>query len=182
MQQNSRYLTVGIFSAKFSHLATSFLCRTFGNLELLDEDSSSTHQEATAAVTAESLFVEMLTETSSPSELEADEPSKATSTSLGVGAHGKRSLPRKISQPEGSTRKRRKPYDNEIDSLTSMATKQPDEAKCSGQIIACRLRRCPESLREALELDLLKTAAFAKEILVIKLTHAGSMHLSCQNI
>lgn len=182
MQQNSSNLTIGIFSAKCSHLAT-FLCSTFGNLEqLLDVDSSSTDQEATAVVTAESLFVEMLTETSSRSELEADEPSKGTSTSLGVGTHGKRSLPRKISQHEGSTRKHRKPYDNEIDSMTSMVTKQPDEAKCFGQIIACRLRRCPESLREAMGLDLLKTAAFTKEILVIKLTHAGSMHLSCQNL
>lgn len=128
-----------------------------GKLEPAD-DSSSTDQEATPGVAAESLFVETLTKTSALSELQADEPNKGASTSSGVGAHQEQSVPRKSSQPEGSTRKRKKPY-NETDSLTTMLRKQPDEAECFGQIIACKLRRCPESRREAMELDLLKTAA-----------------------
>lgn len=133
---------------------------TSGNLEQLPtEDSSSTDQEATPGVTAESVFTEMMTETSSSSELEADELNKEASTSSRVGANGKRSMPRKICQPEGSARKRRKPYKNEIDSLASIVTKKPDEAECFGQIIACKLRRCPGRLREAMELDLLTTAS-----------------------
>lgn len=127
-----------------------------GNLEPA-EDSSSADQEVTHGVAAENFFVEALTKTSSLSELQADELNKGASTSSGVGAHEEQSVPRKTSQPEGTTRKRKKPY-NETDSLTSVGTKQPDEAECFGQIIACKLRRCPESLREAMELDLLKTA------------------------
>lgn len=64
----------------------------------------------------------------------------------------------------GGTKKRKK-YDNEIDALTQMITKQIDEAEHFGLVVASRIRRCPERFQGQLQALILTTITnFEEEV------------------
>ncbi|XP_037514979.1 transcription factor Adf-1 [Rhipicephalus sanguineus] len=150
-----------IFYDRLLFLQDSIVGRpTSGNLEQLpDVESEDTEQGQSNEETAESLFRDIYSETSTSPE--PDTCPRTTRRKASTSSGAATQIPTNSShnsRPEGG-RKRKKPYDDEIASLTSIVSKVPDDAEHFGQLIAAKLRRCPPRLREDMELDLLNTAA-----------------------
>ncbi|KAL1480106.1 hypothetical protein MTO96_051323 [Rhipicephalus appendiculatus] len=118
-----------VFYDRLLFLKDSIVGRpTSRNLELLCEEESEITERPRTDKTAESIFEDIISESSTSPEPDTYQATRRE-VSLGTAVQAS-------TASSQSSRKRKKPYDDEISSLATIVSRVPDEAEHFGQLIA----------------------------------------------
>lgn len=164
-----------------------FFFRTSGNLEQLpDEDGVGDQSEEPTE--AQQIFAEIYSEDSeqetAPVWVGPDDVCGGTSAQADVEvlATGP-SLP--VPTAQSRKRKQQRQFKNEIAELSRVISTKPDEAEYCGLLLAAKIRRCPERLRDEMQMALLRVAneflEQANRCLTLRIRAFGAIYAGAQS-